>query len=90
MREENVLDKLHGEPIQHTSTTTVGLFADREQEKRNSNKNKQSETTKLTKAIQTPQTFDIHHYGTTEARRTRPYSQINQGSDKVAMTTRRK
>jgi len=48
-----------------------------EQEQSNSSKNEQSETKELTKAISTPQTFNKHHYGTTEARRTRPNNQIN-------------
>jgi 2-C-methyl-D-erythritol 4-phosphate cytidylyltransferase len=74
MREEKILDKLHDEPIQHMSTATVSLFTDEEQETSNSNKKKQSETKERTKAIQTPQMFDRHHYGTTEAHRTRPYN----------------
>jgi hypothetical protein len=71
------------------SIATISLFMEGGQEKSNNSKNEQSETTELTEAIRTLQTFDKHHYGTTEARKTRPYSQINQGLDKVTWTTGR-
>jgi hypothetical protein len=41
------------------------------QRESNSSQNEQSETTEITKVIRTQQTFNNHHYGTTEASRSK-------------------
>jgi hypothetical protein len=57
------------------------VYSQKENRERATTARTNRETTELTKVIQTQQMFDSHHYGTTEAHRTRPDSQTDQGSN---------